>query len=184
MSLKVSTLRSGSEWSCVGYAAATLLAFFSGFSAAASDFYDTGDRVEAIELVDQHGETGTVDRATRVVLLVRDRFASEILKEAFDEIEASALAARNVAYITDLSGTPLMAKNLFVIPGMRLKEYSILLDSEPVKTGRYPSKGGQVTLLFLEDLEIKRITYATAGSKVAELLELDRPGAGSFAERE
>jgi hypothetical protein len=161
-----------------------LLAFFSSFAAAAGDFYDEGDRVEAIELVDQHGEAGAVDRFTKVVLLVRDRFASEILKDAFEETEASTLAARNIAYITDLSGTPLMAKNLFVVPGMRLKQYSILIDSEPVKTGRYPSKGGQVTLLFLEDLEIKRITYATVGSKVAELLELDRPGADSFAERE
>ena len=105
-----------------------------------------------------------------------------IVDDPFDFGQIASVNA--ISDIYAMGGTPLMAKNLFVIPGMRLKEYSILLDSEPVKTGRYPSKGGQVTLLFLEDLEIKRITYATAGSKVAELLELDRPGAGSFAERE
>ncbi|MGB0619762.1 MAG: hypothetical protein ACPGVZ_09865 [Myxococcota bacterium] len=164
------------------YSAALLVALFGGFVAEAENLYEVGDRLEAIELVDQHGETGSVGRSTKVVILVRDRFASEILKEAFAETEASALAAKKIAYITDLSRTPLMAKNLFVVPGMRLKQYSILLDSAPIKTKRYPSKGGQVTLLFLEDLEIKDIRYATVGSEVAELLDLERPRSAALEE--
>ena len=143
-----------------------------GSEARADETYRVGDRVPVIELADQHGETGAVDASTRVVLLVRDRYASEILKEAFADVEASALAERNVAYITDISGLTLIAENLFVVPGMRLKPYSILLDRDPIETGRYPGKGGQVTVLFLEDREIKRVEYAKAGGEVVELLAL------------
>ena len=166
----------------LAYGAALLVALIGSFGAEAESLYEVGDRLEAIELVDQHGEKGSVDRSTKVVILVRDRFASEILKDAFAETEASALASRRIVYITDLSRTPLMAKNLFVIPGMRLKQYSILLDNEPIKTRQYPSKGGQVTILFLEDLEIRDIRYATAGSEVAELLELERPRSAELEE--
>lgn len=180
MNLATSLLHSGRK--SLTYGAALLIALIGSFGAEAADLYEVGDRLEAIELVDQHGETGSVGRSTKVVILVRDRFASEILKEAFAETEASALASKKIAYITDLSRTPLMAKNLFVVPGMRLKEYSILLDSEPIKTKRYPSKGGQVTLLFLEDLEIKDIRYATAGSEVAKLLELEQPRSAALEE--
>jgi hypothetical protein len=180
MNIATSPLHSGRKR--LTYGAALLVALISSFGAAAEELYEVGDRLEPIELVDQHGETGSVGRSTKVVILVRDRFASEILKEAFAETEASALAAKKIAYITDLSRTPLMAKNLFVVPGMRLKQYSILLDSEPIKTKRYPSKGGQVTLLFLEDLEIKDIRYATVGSEVAELLELERPRSAALEE--
>lgn len=148
------------------------LACLVGVETMADDAYGVGDSVAAIELTDQHGEVGSVDGSTKVVLLVRDRFASEILKEAFADIEPQALAERQIAYITDISGLTLLAENLFVVPGMRAKAYSILLDRDPVKTGRYPGKGGQVTVLFLEDLEVKRVEYATTGSEIVELLTL------------
>lgn len=151
---------------------ATLLAFTMAVECLANEVYGVGDTISPIELPDQHGKTGDVDRTTRFVLLVRDQFASEILKEAFAEIPPSTLGERGVAYVTDISEVPLMAANLFVVPGMRLKEYSILIDRDPIKTSRYPSKGGLVTVLFIEDLRIARIEFATTGSEINALLEL------------
>lgn len=151
---------------------ATLLAFTMAVECLANEVYGVGDTISPIELTDQHGKTGDVDRTTRFVLLVRDKFASEILKEAFAEIPPSTLGERGVAYVTDISEVPLMAANLFVVPGMRLKEYSILIDRDPIKTSRYPSKGGLVTVLFIEDLRIARIEFATTGSEINALLEL------------
>ena len=150
----------------------TLLALTMTVEGMADELYAVGDTISPIELTDQHGKTGDVDRATRFVLLVRDKFASEILKEAFAGMPPSTLGERGVAYVTDISEIPLMAANLFVVPGMRLKEYSILIDRDPIKTSRFPSKGGLVTVLFIEDLRIARIEFATTGSEINALLHL------------
>ena len=59
-----------------------------GHVANAEDQYAVGDQVEAIELLDQHGKVRRVDDSTKVIVFVSDKFASEILKDAFADLEA------------------------------------------------------------------------------------------------
>ena len=116
------------------------------------DLHEVGIDSRPSGHVDQHGETGSVGRSTRSSSssgidsparfsrgLCRDRGIRPRLEE--DRIHL------------DLSRT-LMAKNLFVVPGMRLKEYGILPTASPSRRSA-PEQGRPVTLLFLEDLEIK-----------------------------
>ncbi len=151
---------------------AVILGFLTAGPVFAEEAYQVGDELPSVEFVDQHGRPGSIDRSTRRVLLVRDKFASEILKEAFVGLDPNALEERKVAYVTDISELSLMAANLFVVPGMRLKEYSILLDRAPRKTSRYPVRGGLVTVLFLDGLRIDRIEYASTGDEVSRWLDL------------
>ena len=143
-----------------------------GHVANAEDQYAVGDRVEAIELADQHGKIRRVDDSTKVIVFVSDKFASEILKDAFADLEAGELAGRGVVYITNLGELTLLVENLFVVPGMRRRPYAILLDRGTAETtARLPVRGGKVTLVFLEDRIAKRIEYAERGDEVKALLE-------------
>jgi hypothetical protein len=144
---------------------------FLGHAANAEDQYVVGDRLEAIELPDQHGKVRRVDESTKVIVFVSDKFASEVLKNGFSDLEAGDLASRGVVYITNLGELTLLVENLFVVPGMRRRPYAILLDKGTAETtARLPVRGGQVTLVFLEDQVVKRIEYAKLGDQVRALL--------------
>ena len=147
---------------------------FLGHAANAEDQYAVGDRLEAIELPDQHGKVRRVDESTKVIVFVSDKFGSEVLKDGFSDLEAGQLSSRGVVYITNLGELTLLVENLFVVPGMRRRPYAILLDKGTAETtARLPVRGGQVTLVFLEDQVVKQIEYAKIGDQVRELLGFD-----------
>ena len=131
-----------------------------------------GARIEAIELLDQHGVPRVVDAGTKVVLLSRDMEGGGLLREALTSATAEQLEARGIAYLADLHGMPRLVARLFAIPSMRRRPYPMLLDRDGQATASLPTREGAATLVFLDALRVDRVLHVRSADAVRSALGL------------
>jgi hypothetical protein len=138
-----------------------------------------GERLPAFQLEDQHGRPGQVDESIRLLLFAADMDAGGLVNDALEgDASLRDLAARGAVFVSDIHRMPAIVTRLFALPSMRRRPYRMLLDREPGPTLRIPRREGQVTLLGLESLTIRRVAYADTPQAVAEALRgVSRPAA-------
>jgi hypothetical protein len=139
--------------------------------------YGPGDRLVPFTLEDQHGEAGSVDDRTRVVLFTADMDGKDLVNEAL-EADASLrdLATLDAVFVSDIHRMPALITRWFALPSMRKRPYRMLLDREPGPTVRLPREEGRVTVLRLDALTVESVTFAADASAVAAAL---RPESGA-----
>jgi len=132
---------------------------------------EPGERLRVLELADQRGERWRVDDSTRLLLLVRDRGASNIVINALSEDGAALLAQAGALYVTDIHRAPKLVRRVFVKRQMRKLPYAILLDEEGSHTQRIPTREGRVTLLRLDGLRVAAVEYIESPTVLREILQ-------------
>ena len=152
--------------------ATTLLLALLLASAAGAAPYGVGDAVDPLRLTDQHDEGHSLDASVRVVLFSRDMEGGDLLEEALAESPKGFLETQHALYVADIHGMPAFVARMFAIPSMRKRPYPMLLDRDGEVTARFPSQEGKATLLFLEDLRIQRLLYASSPLEIQRALGL------------
>ncbi len=132
--------------------------------------YVVGDRLDEIALEDQHGVARKIDASTRQFVFTADMDAGDNVKSALAEDGAKLLAARPTSYVADISEMPALVRRLFAMPGLRKREYSMVLDTEGEATRRIPRRAGRATLVRLDELEIVELRYLATVDEVREAL--------------
>lgn len=140
-----------------------------------------GDRIEAFELEDQHGDPGRVDAGVRLLLFAADMDAGALVRDALEaDPSLQDLAARGAVFVSDIHRMPALVTRLFALPSMRRRPYRMLLDRGPGPTVRIPREPGKLTLLELDALSIRAITFLDSPDAVAQALRAagaaERPG--------
>jgi hypothetical protein len=143
---------------------------FSAGRLEADEPYRVGDEMVAIVLDDQHEVSRSIDGGTRQVLFTRDMDAGDAVKAALAENGAKLLDASGTVYLADISGMPGLVRRLFAMPGLRKREYSMVLDIEGEVTRRIPSEAGRATLVSLDRSKITSFAYLEKPEAVAAAL--------------
>jgi hypothetical protein len=140
-------------------------------AAAFAQPYVVGDAVETFTLEDQHGESRSVDASVKVILFSRDMEGGDVLKQGLAGVAPDYLSGKNAVYVADISRMPGLIASMFAIPAMRDRPYSMLLDRDGKTTARLPDAEGKATLIFLDQLSVKRIVNVTEAPAVQRELE-------------
>ena len=122
-------------------------------------FYTAGDTIEPITLQDQNDKTLTVDESTKLILFTTGMKGGKVVREAIDKEEPDYLAKRNTVFLSNISGMPGFVARNFAIPKMKEHKYSIVLDREGNVTKRFPSQEQSTTIVQLDKLQIKSISF-------------------------
>ncbi|MCL1143735.1 hypothetical protein [Shewanella gaetbuli] len=118
-----------------------------------------GDTLAPITLQDQFDKPLVVDGETKVLLFSSDMDGGEVIQAAFDEVAESDRPA-NLAYVADISGMPSLIAKFVAIPKMKDYSFVLGLDKEGDVSALLPTKENQATIIKLDNLTIKSITYA------------------------
>jgi hypothetical protein len=87
------------------------------------------------------------------------------------------LAARGAVFVSDIHRMPALITRLFALPSMRRRPYRMLLDREEAgPSARIPREEGKVTLLELDALEIRSISFLDSADAVARALRAEGAG--------
>lgn len=133
-------------------------------------FYTAGDTIEPITLQDQNDKTFTIDESTKLVLFTAGMKGGKVVRQAIEKEEPDYLAKRNTVYLSNISGMPgFIAKN-FAIPKMKEHKYSIVLDKEGNVTKRFPSQEQSTTIVQLDKLKIKSISFTSKPEDVTRAI--------------
>ena len=128
-----------------------------------------GMALPPLSLADQHDVAAPIGADTRVVIFTRDMDAGDVAKEALAE-HAALLAAAHAVYVADISRMPSLVAKLFALPAMRKRPYRMLLDRDGTATASFPSREGEVTLLWVRDGTIERIDYVASADALRAAL--------------
>ena len=148
-----------------------VFAIFLAVSASAEP-YRVGASLAPLSLQDQHDEEQRLDASVQVVLFSRDMAGGDLLEAALEESPKGWLPQHHVLYVADIHGMPALIARMFAIPSMRKRPYPMLLDRDGEATARFPSEEGKATLLFLEDLRIQRLFFASSSAEIRRALGL------------
>jgi len=138
---------------------------------ATAEPYAAGDRMAAFTLEDQHGESHALDEDVALLLFNRDMGGGGLIKQALEDAPAELLSSRRAVYVADISRMPKLVARMFALPSMRRRPYAIWLDRDGNSTARLPHSEGQATLIFLRDLKITRVLFASTAAEIARELE-------------
>lgn len=148
----------------------SLLMTFIALSAQAGQ-YTVGDKIEPISLKDQHAKSHIVDASAEVILFSRDMKGSDLLKQGLTDVGPEYLIGKKAVYIADISRMPKLIAKMIAIPAMRERPYSMLLDRDGKTTAHFPCMEDQATLIFLDQLTVRRIVNVTNALAVKQELE-------------
>src|SRR5262245_11939859 len=99
-----------------------------------------GSTIRAFGLDDQHGNPGSVDDSTRLVLFSRDKALSKVAFGVLGQKGPAYLQEHHAALILDISPMPRIITWAFAKPKMRKRPFPILLDTAGIVTKEFPSR--------------------------------------------
>lgn len=127
-----------------------------------------GDRLPALKLEDQFGETHAIGEQTRLLLFTADKAAGDMVNETFGPEEGGDLTRDDVAYIADISGMPSLISKLFALPKLRDFPYTVLVVREAETVAFLPRREDAVTVMHLEEGTVRSIGYADSVEELRE----------------
>ncbi|MCF6147435.1 MAG: hypothetical protein E3K37_02130 [Candidatus Kuenenia sp.] len=133
--------------------------------------YAVGSQIPSISLSDQHEQKRTVDKTIRLIIFSNNKVGSDIVRDSLNGVDEEYLTTHKTIYIADISGMPGLIRKLFAFPKMRKQPYSIYLDDGPSFTRDFPAEENKVTLLYLNNLKIQAIEFASLPDEVRNAIE-------------
>ena len=125
---------------------------------SASDL-KVGGHVEPFALQDQRGEAHRIDEHARLLLFSRDKGLAKMAFSVLDQKGPAYLADRHAYIILDISSMPGLITWAVAKPRMRRHAFPLLLDAGPGPTEALPTRDKQLTLIYLNGLNVERIVY-------------------------
>lgn len=120
---------------------------------------------------DQHGETQQLDEKVKWVIFASDMDAFKMAKEAFETLEIKSATEKNGLLVSDISGMPSLVTKLFALPKMKKYTFKVALDREGTTTKDWPREKGKLSLLKIENLEVKQISQLSSTTDVISFLK-------------
>ena len=147
------------------------LAFAAPGAGAEEPPWQAGERLAPFELADQHGQPGRVDESVRLLLFTADMDAGDLVKAALEaDPKLQDLAAHRAVWISDIHRMPALITRLFALPSLRKRPYRMLLDRGPGPSARIPREEGKVSVVELDALVVRGVSFADAPEAVAAAL--------------
>ena len=134
-------------------------------------FLNVGTSIPSFTLNDQHGKKHAVNEAVRLVLFCRDKKGQDIISETLKETSEGYLSQYHTFFVADTSGMPRLVAKFIALPALRKRPYVVLLDPGPSVTGDFPSEKDKVTLVYLQNLEIKAIEFVDTPENITKAIE-------------
>ncbi len=144
------------------------LSFFMSISVQAAGL-TVGDKLDGIELEDQHEKSIAVTSSTQVILFSRGMKGGNIIKEALETFGDKQ--PENLVYVADISGMPSLVAKFVAIPQMRDLPFRIALDKEGDKTEELNGDKESVTVIHLQQLSITKIEQVVDAEAVLKAIK-------------
>lgn len=129
-----------------------------------------GSALPALALSDQHDAPAPLPADTRLLLVSRDMDGGDVVKKALAEDGAARLAAAKAVYVADISRMPGFVTNMFALPAMRKRGYTVVLDRDGKATADVPFEEGKVTVLSLDAGSVTAVRFVATAAELDAVL--------------
>lgn len=121
---------------------------------------DINDTLPTIELLDQFGNSHTIDRNISKIIISFDK-KSSVLANKFISIKKDSvnyLNENNMAFIANITQMPALITKLFAMPKMKKYKHTILLIDDK-DNNMFLTKKRHISIYHIANAKVKNITY-------------------------
>jgi hypothetical protein len=126
--------------------------------------------LKKIELKDQFDAKVQIDEKTKWIVFSTDKYISELVNKALEDLKLTDLAKSNGAYVADISAMPGMVTTMFALPKMKKYTFKVILDREGDLTGKWPQKKEKATLMKLDQLNISSAVHSGSFEEIKKFI--------------
>lgn len=148
------------------FALLSALVFLGCSSKSASDVaveskLVVGNSLESLQLKDQHGTVTPITQEAEKVIFAFSKDVGHDCNDFFASKEKEYLAQHKAFFVADVSAAPSLIRSMFIMPGLKDFEHTILVIDEEKISNRYKisEKTEKIVLSSLENFIITKIEY-------------------------
>jgi hypothetical protein len=130
-----------------------------------------GDPLPALSFDDQFERSHRLGDCGALVLFAPDRAGADMVKQALNDVDGEAMAARGLCYVADVSAMPGVITRMFALPAMRDYGYPVLLGLEAEATKALPRQAEAVTAIAVDDGRVAGIAFAATAAAVRAAID-------------
>lgn len=124
-----------------------------------------GDTFPKLNLVNQYNiPTQIKTKGSFTLILSFEKDVSSKVKKYLDTKEKGFLEANSMMYISDISKMPSLITRMFALPKMKKFSFQVSLIYDEKEAASIPRHKNQVTVIELQNNQIKKIDFAKGGS--------------------
>ncbi len=120
--------------------------------------FQEGVSISPFSVKDQFEKELKVDASTKEIIIAFAQEQGNVMK-AFLEANPNYLSQNSAVYLMDASKVPSMVLSMFMLPKFKKYPYTIGLVEDEKEVASFPFKEGKLTVIHLENLTIKAITF-------------------------
>jgi len=148
------------------FALLSVLVFLGCSSKSASDVeieskLVVNNSLEKLALSDQHAKPTPITKETQKIIFAFSKDVGHDCNDFLATKDANFLAEHNAMFVADVSAAPSMIRSMFIMPGLRDFEHTILVIDEEEISNKYKiaDKAEKIVLVSLENFIITKIEY-------------------------
>lgn len=126
--------------------------------------------LQKIELKDQFDTTVQIDEKTKWIVFSSDKYTSDLINKALEDLKLTDLGKSNGAYVADISAMPGMVTAMFALPKMKKYPFKVVLDREGDLTGKWPQKKEKASLIKLDQLKITLVQQTGSFEEIKKFI--------------
>lgn len=130
-----------------------------------------GDTLPTITLKDQHDKAITVASDAKTLLFAVEKPAADIINDYLQKQDKDFLTQQKAYFLLDISGMPSMITQMFALPKMRERPYSILLAYDANEVAFMPKQKDHITIVTLQDNKVTEIEFVGNAEAFASALQ-------------
>lgn len=123
-----------------------------------------------IELKDQFDAKVQVDEKVKWIVFSPDKYISDLINKALDDLKLTDLTKTNGLYVADISAMPGMVTTMFALPKMKKYPFKVVLDYEGDLTGKWPQKKEKASLIKLDQLKILSVIQTGSFDEIKKFI--------------
>ena len=159
--------------------AAVLIVLFSACSSSDDNLANVtakivvGESLTPLTLNDQFEKSHTLSSDTKTVIFALSKDAAHTCNDFFKTKKKSYLEDNNAAFIADVSAAPSLIRSMFILPGLKEFEHTVLLLEDKAKAA--PFRKGvdveKILIVKMKDGKIAKISSVNAAKALQVAIE-------------
>lgn len=135
--------------------------------------FKVGDRLPSFELKDQFDNKLIIDESILILVLATNKESGKIAHAYFESKPATFFEQKKLIYISDMSLVPSFVLDMFMMGSFKKYPYSLGLLKDEKIAKEMPKKENQITIFFLNKLQIESILFAKDINDLKNTIERD-----------
>ncbi|MEA3316080.1 MAG: hypothetical protein U9Q30_09510 [Campylobacterota bacterium] len=132
--------------------------------------FQVNDTIKDLTLKDQFEKSHSITDETKMIIVSFEKDPSALVNEFLSKKKENFANKNNTLFVGNISKMPWIISKMFAIPRMKEYNYNLMLINDE-DDDRFKHKENKLTIYYLEDKQIKNISFISTEEELIKLFK-------------